>query len=98
MLSNKSQTKERMVDNIKRLVREKGDEISKIKLSNKNAIIANKWSLPKTIFADGEQDISCWGVLVGPVGLLQSGYAASLSWDGRISFFSNLGSVLQVLS
>lgn len=44
--------KPRIVDQLRRLIREKGAELSNFKLTIKNVIIAKKWSLPRSIFCD----------------------------------------------
>lgn len=47
--ANHRQTKERIIDSIRRLERDKGIELSNINLNSKNAVIAKKWRLPKSI-------------------------------------------------
>lgn len=44
------QAKERIFDNFRRMVRDKGSNLTNFKLTNENATITKKWGMPKNIF------------------------------------------------
>lgn len=54
VFSSHTLTKERIVENIRRLIRDIGSELSNFKLTIKNAIIAKKWGQPRSIFKTDE--------------------------------------------
>lgn len=50
MFARGSQTKEKILDNVRKIMQDKGDELTKVRLSKSNVIIAKRWRLPMCMF------------------------------------------------